>query len=137
MATTARETFERLLIEAGFVENNRPSAGLFDADSAYSSLNADLRYRDIFTMSVGQFKAIDFVYEVPSQVKDVPGITSIYFKILDQPNPALEGEIRRLVWNQGRSPTLWIVAQDTVRIYNSFARSRTKDDVNSHLLAEL
>lgn len=137
MTTSTKETFERLLIEAGFVENGRRSAGLFNVASVDSVLSVDLRYSDIFTKSVGEFQAVDLIYEVPSQVADIPGITSIYFKVLDQSNPELEEEIRKLVWNQGRSPTLWVVTHDTVRIYDSFARPKTTNDANSNLLAEL
>src|SRR5258708_35883001 len=137
MATSSESTFDLLLKEAGFFENGRFSSGLFNADTITELLTVDLRYRDIFNKSIGQVSAVDLVYEVPSQVDDVPGITSIYFKVLDQPNLELEAELRKLAWNHGRSPTLWVITPDTIRIYDSFARPDIEDNSESHLLAEL
>src|SRR5260370_39358454 len=137
MTPTVQEAIGDVLEEGGFIQDGRQSSGLIDAEIASKSMHTDLRYSRLLTGS-DETESVDLIYEVPSQVKDIPGTPSIYFKFFDhQPSADTIVKLRTSVWNQGRVPTLWIITPDTVRIYDSFARPQTNETKDDHLLANL
>ncbi len=136
MASTAQEVLMQALEQGGFIKKEGRSTGLFDAESIKTSMTTDLRYHTLFEMK-GTDTIIDFVYETPGQSTDLPGITSIYFKALEQPTPEIIKELRSQTWNHGKSPTLWIATTESIRIYDGYARPREHDTEDSHLLEEL
>ncbi len=137
MTPEAQRSIEDILEEGGFIQGGKRSSGLIDAQLANTSMNADLRYNRLLMGSV-ETESVDLVYEVPSQVKDVPGTPGIYFKFFDcQPSTEAIIKLRTTVWNQGRVPTLWIITPDAVRIYDSFARPESYETEDSHLLERL
>jgi hypothetical protein len=137
MASTAQDVLEQVLEKGGFIQRGRWSSGLINSEIAKTNATTDLRYGRLLDKSRGNDPIVDLVYEVPGQTDDIPGHTSIYFKVLEEPSPGTITKLRHLVWNQGRAPTLWIVTPDAVLIYDSFARPQEGDDDNSHLLKEL
>src|SRR5713101_4496160 len=137
MIPTAREAIEDVLEQGGFIQDGMRSSGLIDAEIANRSMNTDLRYSRLL-MGTTETESVDLVYEVPNQVRDVPGTPSIYFKFFDyEPESNTIVKLRTSVWNQGRVPTLWIITPETVRIYNSFARPQFEETNDSHLLVIL
>lgn len=137
MTPFAQKAIEDLLEDGGFIQDGKRSSGLIDAEIASKSMNTDLRYHRLLLGSI-ETESVDLVYEIPSQVKDVPGTPSIYFKFFDyQPSKDTIIKLRTSVWNQGRVPTLWIITPDAIRIYNSFARPQLNETEDSHLLAAL
>lgn len=137
MNGNASELFVLLLGEAGFVQSGRRVAGLIDAKDARASVHTHLRYGDLLASVSGSGSTVDLVYEVPSPVEGVAGTPCIYFKVLDEPSPSTIVDLRRRVWNQGRTPTLWIVTPSSVRIYDCFARPQVNENQDTHLLDEL
>src|SRR5258706_3033777 len=135
----AQEVLEQVLEKGGFVQGGKWSSGLMDAEKARNTATTDLRYRRLFEKSEENGSTIDLVYEVPNQSTDIPGTPSIYFKVLEESEPSPEAlvNMRRLVWNQGRAPTLWVVTPVRVLIYNSHARPDQNENEKSHLLEEL
>lgn len=137
MALAVQEAMEDVLQEGGFVRGGKRVSGLMDADTVSASIITDLRYRHLLAGSV-ETETVDFVYEVPGQVEDLPGTPSIYFKYFAyKPSEDTIINLRKAVWNQGRIPTLWIILPDSVLIYDSFARPQRSDTENSHLIARL
>jgi hypothetical protein len=139
MASTAQDMLEQVLEKGGFIQDGQMSSGLINAEIARTNATTDLRYRHLFNVSGKDGSVIDLVYEVPSQSSDIPGTPSIYFKLIEEPEPSSETikNLRSLVWNQGHAPTLWLVTPTSVLIYNSYARPQKDDDEKSHLLEEL
>lgn len=139
MASTAQDMLEQVLEKGGFIQDGQMSSGLINAEIARTNATTDLRYRHLFNVSGKDGSVIDLVYEVPSQSSDIPGTPSIYFKLIEEPEPSSETikNLRSLVWNQGHAPTLWLVTPTSVLIYNSYARPQKGDDEKSHLLEEL
>lgn len=133
----ARQTIESVLGDGGFSQDGKRSSGLIDKENVSSSVNTELRYGRLLTGTV-ETETVDLVYETPSQIKELPGIPSIYFKYFDhQPSVDTVKKLRSSVWNQGRVPTLWIITNDTISIYDCFARPSSDETEDSHLLTKL
>src|SRR5437764_9386048 len=99
MFPRAQKAIEDVLEEGGFIQDGKWSSGLIDADAASKSVNKGLRYSRLL-MSKIETESVDLVYEVPSQVEDVPGMPSIYFKFFDhQPSADSIIKLRTSVWN--------------------------------------
>src|SRR5438128_12058639 len=108
MTSTAQNILEQVLEQGGFVQEGKYASGLINAESAKTKMTTDLRYRQLFAPSKAE-SVIDFVYEIPNEIQDVPGTPCIYFKALDEPSPEAFTNLRKLIWNQGLAPTLCIV----------------------------
>ena len=139
MMPTSEMTLERLLVQAGFKQDDRLAPGLIGPSEVDSDPDIYIRYGPLLNATLEGTPFGDFVYEVPSDIDGVAGTPCICFKVLDEVTPAAINSIRKQVWNHGRVPTLWIITPDGVRIYDSFARPQKEDneDSNSHLLEEL
>ena len=139
MMPTSEMTLERLLVQAGFKQDDRLAPGLIGPSEVDSDPDIYIRYGPLLNATLEGTPFGDFVYEVPSDIDGVAGTPCICFKVLDEVTPAAINSIRMQVWNHGRVPTLWIITPDGVRIYDSFARPQEEDseDSNSHLLEEL
>ena len=139
MMPTSERTLERLLVQAGFKQDDRLAPGLIGPAEVDSDPDIYIRYGQLLNATPEGTPFGDFVYEVPSDIDGVAGTPCICFKVLDEVIPAAINSIRMQVWNHGRVPTLWIVTPDSVRIYDSFARPQEEDreDSNNHLLEEL
>jgi len=136
MNSAINKSFNSLLEECGFIEKDRWAAGLLNANLIRERLNTHLRYSGL----IGEFGSeTDFIYEVPGPTEVVPGTPCIYFKFMDSPSPDAIARLRSKIWNHGRIPTLWIIAPDSVKIYDSFARPQEDDQqsTDNHLLGEL
>ena len=139
MMLTSEMTLERLLVQAGFKQDDRLAPGLIGPSEVDSDPDIYIRYGPLLNATLEGTTFGDFVYEVPSDIDGVAGAPCICFKVLDEVTPAAINSIRMQVWNHGRVPTLWIITPNGVRIYDSFARPQEEDseDSNSHLLKEL
>lgn len=138
MASTAQDVLEQVLEKGGFVQKGRWSSGLINAEIAKTNATTDLRYGHPLDTSKENGPIVDLVYEVPNDAHgSIPGNTAIYFKVLEEPSAESITTLRTLVWNQGRTPTLWIVTPQNVLIYDSYARPQKDDNEKNHLLAEL
>lgn len=139
MSSAANYVLDRLLKEAGFERNNIYAEGIINAQNVKDLPNTYLRYNDLLARIQQDFAGSNFIYEISSHSEDVPGTPCIYFVTIDGPTPQIVNEIRTRIWNHGRIPTLWIISSDSVRVYDSFARPRARDEDNldSHQLDEL
>lgn len=137
MTQESQEVLDAVLKDGGFIQNGKRSIGLIDSGNVNKSMQADLRYSRLLQGSV-ETQTIDLVYEVPSQVTNVPGTPTIYFKYFEhQPASDIIVKLRESIWNQGRVPTLWIITPSTIRIYDSFARPQLHETDETFLLEEL
>lgn len=128
-----------LLRQGGFLKDGgarRP--GLVDSVDAQQNVDAYLRYESLFREMGNDPSIPDLIYENPGGDQS-PGRPCGYLKVLSDPSPERIADLRLRLWNHGRIPTLWIIAANSVRIYNAFARPQERDhqDVESHLLGEL
>ena len=139
MTPGSNQTFETLLVQAGFKQNDRRAPGLIGPSEVNDDPDIYLRYSPLLDSAAGENPFSNLVYEVPSDIDGVAGTPSICFKVLDEATPTAINTIRTKVWNHGRVPTLWIVSHDSVRIYDSFARPQAGDenDSSNHLLEEM
>ncbi len=136
MSPKLEKSFNNLLEEYGFIQNNQVAPGLINSEIAKESATTYLRYRGLLKETDVN---TDLIYEVPGPVDEIPGTPCIYFKFTKTPPDEMANQLRTKIWNHGRIPTLWIVTPDTVRIYNSFSRPQLDDVKNprNHLLGEL
>jgi len=136
MNSAIKTSLRALLEQGGFIEKGRWATGLINTDLAKVKPNTHLRYSGLFK---GAGSETDVIYEVPGPTDAVPGTPCIYFKFMDSPLQDTIAQLRKRIWNHGRIPTLWIVALDSVRIYDSFARPQADDlqSADNHLLEEL
>ena len=59
---------------------------------------------------------------------------TVYFKYVDEPIDPTVAIWQRELWNRGFTPLLWVVSQQTIDLYNGFARPRSQDSASEHLL---
>lgn len=139
MSATAEQVREMVLSKAGFLKRDGSRRdGLVDVLEAETQVDTQLRYGGLFReMAIGPTSS-DLIYESPSSGQS-PGTPCMYLKVLSDPSPHSVAELRSRVWNHGRIPTLWIVSDQGVRIYDAFARpdGRDSDDWSHHLLGQL
>ena len=139
MSPTAEQVRDMVLSKAGFLKRDGSRRdGLVDAREAETRVNTQLRYGGLFREMAIESMSSDLIYETPS-LSQSPGTPCIYLKVLSDPSPHSVAELRSRVWNHGRIPTLWIISDQGVRIYNAFARpdGRDSDDWSRHLLGQL
>ena len=139
MSPTAEQVRDMVLSHAGFLKiDGSHRDGLVDAQEAAMQVNTHLRYSGLFREMATDSISSDLIYETPSTSQS-PGTPCIYLKVLRDPSPRSVTELRSLVWNHGRIPTLWIISTQGVRIYNAFARpdDQDNDDLSRHLLGQL
>lgn len=136
---TLDQIYDMTLAQAGFLTpygDRRP--GLLD-DRLISGLgDAGFKYAKLFNEVGSETLVGDLIYEIPS-VDESPGIPCAYVKIFPDPSQEEICRIRTQLWNYGRIPTLWIVSENGLRIYNAFGRPSDTDllDPTSHLLGDL
>ena len=139
MSATAEQVREMVLSKAGFLKRDGSRRdGLVDVREAETQVDTQLRYGVLFREMAIESTSSDLIYETPSSGQS-PGTPCMYLKVLSDPSPHSVAELRSRVWNHGRIPTLWIVSDQGVRIYDAFARpdGRDSDDWSRHLLGQL
>lgn len=95
--------FHEVLEATGYLIGGRPAPGVTLGDEA----TANRRFRS--------FK--------PNGKWRGESALTVYFKL--EPEPPSEERIarwRREIWNEGRSPLLWVISQNKIDLYNGFAR---------------
>lgn len=136
MSQTLDEVRHLTLVQAGFRNSNgdnRP--GLLDSDSAARQIDTSLRYSNLFNEIAADAPGNDLIYESPHADRSL-GTPCAYLKALPDPSPREISTLRTKIWNHGRIPTLWVITQQGLRIYNAFARPESEDP-SRHLLGEL
>ncbi len=136
MSQTLDEVRQMTLVQAGFLNrngDNRP--GLLDADSAARQTDTSLRYSNLFNEIAVDLRGDDLIYESPHIDRSL-GTPCAYLKALPDPSPFEISTLRKKIWNHGRIPTLWVITEQGLRIYNAFARPEDEDP-SRHLLREL
>ena len=139
MISNAEQVRDMVLSKAGFLKRDGSRRdGLVDVLEAETQVDTQLRYGGLFREMAIESTSSDLIYETPSSGPS-PGTPCMYLKVLNDPSPHSVAELRSRVWNHGRIPTLWIVSDQGVRIYNAFARpdGRDSDDWSRHLLGQL
>ena len=127
------------LVQAGFLTHDgahRP--GLLDADLADRQVDSAVRYSKLFNEIDSGGATHDLVYESPGFNQSL-GTPCAYLKALPDPSADEISDLRAQIWNHGRIPTLWVITQRGLSIYNAFARPRREDIENPsrHRLGEL
>lgn len=136
MSQTLDEVRQMTLVQAGFLNGNGDNRhGLLDADAAARQTDASLRYSNLFNEIAADSPGADLIYESPHTDRSL-GIPCAYLKALSDPSPRQIAALRTKIWNHGRIPTLWVITQQGLRIYNAFARPESTDP-SQHLLGEL
>ena len=139
MSPTAEQVQHMVLSKAGFLKGDGSRRdGLVDVHEAETKVDTQLRYGGLFREMAIESTSSDLIYETPSSGQS-PGTPCIYLKVLRDASPNSVAELRSRVWNHGRIPTLWIISDQGVRIYDAFARpdDRDSDDWSRHLLGQL
>ena len=139
MSATAEQVRDMVLSKAGFLKRDGSRRdGLVDVREAETQVDTQLRYGGLFREMAMESTSSDLIYETPSSGQS-PGTPCMYLKVLSDPSPHSVAELRSRVWNHGRIPTLWIISDQGVRIYDAFARpdGRDSDDWSRHLLGQL
>ena len=112
--------------------------GLVDVHEAETQVDTQLWYGGLFREMAIESVSSDLIYETPSSGQS-PKTPCMYLKVLRHASPHSVAQLRSRVWNHGRIPTLWIISDQGVRIYNAFARpdGRDSEDWSRHLLGQL
>jgi len=122
----------RVMERVGFYRNGKPTPGIIEAESlrANGKEQIDKRVKYSAVIDPGKLNAAAIF-----ELSDSP---CIYFSRLDQADPDSKtlAYLRKLAWNQGMAPILWIVTPTSVRIYNAYAKPTERDEVDpdQHLL---
>ena len=136
MSQTLNEVRHMTLTQAGFLKSNGDNiSGLLDANLAGQQVDSSLRYSNLFKEVAADTPCNDLIYESPHADRFL-GTPCAYLKALPDPSSRQISDLRTKIWNHGRIPTLWVVTQQGLRIYNAFARPG-HEDPSQHLLGEL
>ena len=113
--TVSDQLFHDVLEATGYLIGGQPAPGVTLGDEATAN---------------GRFRSFK-----PNGKWRGKSALTVYFKL--ESEPPSEDRIarwRREIWNEGRSPLLWVISQNKIDLYNGFARPLdTGDATTSHL----
>lgn len=136
MSQTLDAVRHMALVQAGFLKRNGDNrSGLLDVNLAAQQVDTSLRYSNLFNEVTADTPGDDLIYESPHADRFL-GTPCAYLKALPDPSSRQISDLRTKIWNHGRIPTLWVITQRDLRIYNAFARPG-HEDPSQHLLGEL
>ena len=125
------EAYLKVMERTGFYRNGRPTISVFEATPLRErddELNKRIKYSAV----------IDKTKLNATAIFELSGSPCIYFTCLSQANPdAVElAQLRKIAWNQGMAPLLWIITPTQVFLYNSYAKPTPDDekDAQKHLV---
>ena len=122
------EAYKEMMERTGFYRNGRPTSGVYDAATLRENLDKSIKYSAV----------IDSTKLNATAIFELSGSPCIYFSCLSQANPdAVElARLRKIAWNQGMAPLLWVVTPTKVLLYNSYAKPASDDekDAEKHLI---
>lgn len=122
----------QMMERVGFYRHGVPTQGVIDAKALHGNKNAQVDKRMKYSAVIDPQKLN------ATAIYELSGSPCIYFTQLDQaaPDPKILARLRRLAWNQGLAPMLWIITPTTVRIYNAYAKPTQTDetDPDQHLI---
>jgi len=129
--TAVSSTYLEVMERTGFYRNGSPTIGVFEA--------AALRERnDKLDKRIKYSAVIDSTKLNATAIFELSGSPCIYFSCLSQANPdATElAQLRKIAWNQGMAPLLWVITPTQVFLYNSYAKPTPDDekDPEKHLV---
>ena len=129
--TTVDEVFLGVMEHTGFYRNGKPTIGVFESTTLRErddELNKRIKYSAV----------IDSTKLNATAIFELSGSPCIYFSCLSQENPdAVElAQLRKIAWNQGMAPLLWVITPTQVFLYNSYAKPTPDDekDAQKHLV---
>ncbi len=129
--TAVGEAYLEVMERTGFYRNRRPTIGVFEAKTLRErddELNKRIKYSAVIASTKLNATAIF----------ELSGSPCIYFSCLSQanPDPVELAQLRKIAWNQGMAPLLWVITPTQVFLYNSFAKPTPDDekDVEKHLV---
>lgn len=114
----------------GFYRGGKPIPSVIEIDSLGDSDQVEryLRYNTV----------VDSEKSKTTSIYELSGAPCIYFAQLAHKDPSVEelNQIRKIAWNQGLAPMLWVVTPAKVLIYNCYAKPTLEDetDPDRHLL---
>jgi len=128
----ASSGYIRVMERVGFYRRGEPTQGVIDANVLRSNRNGQVDKRMKYSSVINPQKLN------AATIYELSGSPCIYFKQLDQanPDPKTLADLRRLAWNQGLAPMLWIITPTSIRLYNAYARPTQTDEIDSdkHLI---
>ncbi len=129
--TAVGNAYLEVMERTGFYRNGKPTIGVFEATTLRErddELNKRIKYSAV----------IDSTKLDATAIFELSGSPCIYFSCLSQANPdAVElAQLRKIAWNQGMAPLLWVITPTQVFLYNSYAKPTSDDekDVQKHLV---
>lgn len=124
--------YKEMMERTGFYRDGKPTSGIIEAVNL-SKNNTDLLDKRIKYSSV-----IDPAKLNATAIFELSGSPCIYFTNLAQtdPDPAEIARLRKIAWNQGLAPMLWIITPTKVLLYNCYARPDpdNETDAKKHLI---
>lgn len=114
------ETMER----TGFYRNGRPTPGVIEAATLRENDNGLLDKRIKYNT------VIDTTKLNATAIFELSGSACIYFTSLSQtePDPAELARLRKMAWNQGLAPILWVITPTKVLLYNCYSKPAPDDE---------
>ncbi|HVB74991.1 MAG TPA: N-6 DNA methylase, partial [Ktedonobacteraceae bacterium] len=124
--------YKKMMEYTGFYRDGKPTIGIIETVNLRQN-NADSLEKRIKYSSV-----IDPTKLNATAIFELSGSPCIYFTSLAQanPDPAEIAQLRKIAWNQGLAPMLWIVTPTKVLLYNCYARPSpdNETDARKHLI---
>lgn len=127
---SAKAEFVKVMEATEFYRDGKATAGVLTGDELLNpACPKHFRYRQVVERDKLGATAVFELREAPC----------IYFKYLADatPTPAQLTELRRIAWNNGLAPMLWVVTPRSVSIYNAYSKplDNSENDHQRHLIA--
>jgi hypothetical protein len=118
--------YEEVMERTGFYHKGRPVPSLIETKNLRPVKNEYLE-KYVKYCSVVESDKLS-----PTSIFELSGSPCIYFTHLPQRSPSSRelSEIRRVAWNQGLAPLLWVLTPEKVLIYNCYSKPTRDDDSN-------
>lgn len=116
------EAYVSVMESTGFYHEGKPIPTVVEVESLQSSDQVEryLRYNTL----------VDSEKSKTTSIYELSGAPCIYFAHLDYTDPSATelNQLRKVAWNQGLAPMLWVITPAKVLIYNSYAKPTIEDE---------
>lgn len=118
------EAYKEMMERAGFYRDGRPTTGVIETEALRRNS------RDLLDKRIKYNAVIDSTKINADAIFELSGSPCIYFTRLSQaePDPAELANLRKMAWNHGLAPMLWIITPTQVYLYNCYAKPTPDDE---------
>lgn len=124
--------YKEMMERTGFYRDGKPTPGVIEVTNL-SENNNDLLDKRIKYSSVINPSKLN-----ATAIFELSGSPCIYFTSLAQadPDPHEIAQLRKIAWNHGLAPMLWIITPTKILLYNCYARpsANNEEDARKHLI---